>query len=238
MKKRYHTNQRNSMFKLNNTISGRAQREIANQIPRGVSQISQNLAADNISDEQSAQSSIAPLADWKNEEGYTMKLADEISSNELNDFAFSCIESMAQLVTKQQSDFSQSINEVLTKIVQTKLVTFTKLAQESKVAKIEFRESAAWSKKFYTSVQPLLSPPSGSAQEVAQLTTQVMQVAERAMCQKYRSAALAKRVDFLVDAVASYVGTIGLELGLPEAVMHKVAVSVKRVLITESANAQ
>jgi hypothetical protein len=73
---------------------------------------------------------------------------------------------------------------------------------------------------------------------VAQLTTQVMQFAERAMCQKYRSAALAKRVDFLVDAVASYVGTIGLELGLPEAVMHKVAVSVKRVLITESAITQ
>ena len=37
-----------------------------------------------------------------------------------------------------------------------------------------------------------------------------------------------------MDAVASYVGNIGLEMGLPEAVMNKVAASVELALAKET----
>jgi hypothetical protein len=231
MKKRYHTNQKNHKFSLNGSFSNRSHRGEVRLTPRG---ISQNLASEVKLEEKLAQNSIAPLADWQKEKEHEMKLEDELSKNELNGFAFSCIESLANLATKKNPDSAQSVDEVITKLVNEELITYTELARESKAAGIEFREYAAWSKKFITSVQSLLSDSNAPSQEVDQLSTQVMQCAERSLCQKYRSGALNKRVDFLVDAVASYVGNVGLEMGLPEAVMNKVAASVELALAKET----
>ncbi len=231
MKKRYHTNQKNSMFTLNGSSSNRLQRKRTSGIPRG---ISQNLAMKANPEKKLAQNTMTPLAKWQKEEEYEMKLEDELSKNELNGFAISCIESLANLATKKNPDSTQSVDKVITRLVNAELITYTELARESKAAEIEFREYAAWSKKFITSVQSLLSDSKAPTQEVDQLSTQVMRCAERSLCQKYRSGALNKRVDFLVNAVASYVGNIGLEMGLPEAVMNKVAASVELALATET----
>ncbi len=220
------------MFSLNSSYSSRVKRGSVSRTPRG---ISQNLVSEAKSEEKLAQNAIVPLADWQKEEEYEMKLEDELSVNELNGFAFSCIVSLANLATKGNSD---SVDEVITKLVDTELVTYAELVKESKAARIEFREYAAWSKKFITSVQPLLGASTGPTQEVGQLTTQVMQCAERCMCQKHRVGALSKRVDFLVGAVASYVGKLGMEMGFPEAVMNKVAASVERALLKETVVAQ
>ena len=226
MRKRHHTNQSKYQFSLNGSSSNRALRGYAKGASRS---ISKKLASEQTQIEKLAktnQESIDPLSGWSKEEGYEMKLADEISQNELKGFAFSCIESLANLAQSGK----QSIDQVLASLVSEKLTSFVNLAQERQQTKREFKEYVAWCKQFISSVQPLLSTPSGPAQEMGQLTTQVMQCAERSMCQKYRSEALGKRVNFLVGAVADYVANTGVEMGFPKPVMVKVSKSVNRAL--------
>ena len=229
MRKRHHTNQTRHQFSLNGSSSNRSLRGSMQGSRRS---ISKKLAPKNQDVEKLAkqgnvtsEESMIPLKEWKKEENYEMKLEDEISTNELNDFAFSCIESLANLANS-----SQSIQQALTEIVKQKLVSFANLAQESREAKGEFREYVAWSKQFISSVQPLLKSQSGPAQEIGQLTTQVMQCAERSMRQKYRSETLTKRLAFLVEAVSNHVSNLGVEMGFPQPVMNKVRLSVSRAL--------
>ncbi|MGJ8655240.1 MAG: hypothetical protein ACSHX6_02230 [Akkermansiaceae bacterium] len=226
MKKRYHTLPARQQFSLNGSASNRSLRGSLKGLGGGVSEkLAKSVPQDgNLA--KSNQESIDPLAEWDKEEEYEMKLADEISENELKGFTFGCIESLANLAGTEK----QSLELVLADVVAEKLTTFSKLAQESQAAKVEFKEYANWSKQFITSVQPLLKDAAGPAQEVKQLTTQVMQCAERSMCQKYRSESLAKRVEFLEGAVAAYVANSGLELGFPGSVMGSVAGAVKRAL--------
>lgn len=235
MKKRYHTNQKNNRFSLNSSYSNRVKSGYLGGTSRG---ISRKLANEAKSEGGLAQNAIVPLSNWRKEEEDEMKLEDELTVNELNGFAFSCIVSLANLAAKGNSGSVHSVDEVITQLVDTELMTYAELVKESKAAKIEFKEYAAWSKEFITSVQPLLSASTGPTQEVGQLTKQVMQCAERCMCQKHRAEVLSKRVDFLVGAIACYVGKVGTEMGFPEALMGKVAASVKRILLREKAVAQ
>ena len=231
MKKRYHTNQKNFLFSLTNAASSRSKNRNAKQVSRG---FSKNLAFEDHSDGNLVKKKTLPLsaiASWIKKEECEMKLADEISTNELNLFAFSCIESLANLAQQKKADFSRSINEALFQIVNSKLISFTKLVDESKAAKIEFRESVARSKELISSVQPLTNSSAGALQEMGQITTQMMECAERAMSLKCRSAALSRRVEFLVEAVSDYVGEIGSVMGLPKPLMDKVAKSVRGVLV-------
>lgn len=221
MRKRHHTNQSKFQFSLNGSSSHRALRAHTKGATR---RVSKKLAKAN----QEVQEGISPLAEWDKEDHVEMRLADEISENELKGFTFSCIESLANLAQSK----NQSIEQTLVGLANDKLKSFVKLAQESREAKIQFKEYLAWSKQFISSVQPLLSHPSGPAQEVSQLNTQMMQCAERSMCQKYRSETLAKRVDFLVGSVAEYVANAGVEMGFPKLVMSQVATLVSRALVT------
>lgn len=191
--------------------------------------VSRNLAAEPNQTKKLAKSSIKsidPLTKWQKEEEFEMKLEHEITENELNGFTFRCIEALANF-----SKSGQSMQVMLTELVREKLISFMNLAEESQQAKVEFREYVAWSKQFIATVQPLLSASAGPAQEVSQLTNQVMHCAERSMGQKYRVSALRSRVDFLVESVANYVASTGAEMGLPKPTMDKVAVAVRRALI-------
>lgn len=220
MKKRYHTLQKNLLFRLIDSASTRAKNEKEKNTSRG---FSKNSASKNNSEEKLVKSSITQLASWETEEDSELKLENELSKHELNDFSLSCIESLANLAQKMQTGFCKGIKEELTEVVHQKLISFEKLAQESKLAKIEFRESAARTRELITNTQPMINPSN-------QLTAQMVEFAERAMCQKYRSAVLGRRVEFLVEAVANYVGEIGTMMGLPQPLMGKVSQSVRAAL--------
>ena len=229
MKKRYHTNHSRYQFSLNGTASNRSLRKSVKGVSRSANI---KLAPDALQTKKlakSSQKSINPMKEWDNEEEFALKLADEISQNELQEFAFSCIESLANLANAE----NQSKEEVLAKVISQKLISFTQLAEERQGAKSEFKEYVVWSKQFISNVQPLLAIHSAPAKEQSELSSQALQCAERSMAMKYRSEVLGKRVDFLVEAVADYVAQIGTQMGFPAAVMNKVAVSVSKALKAE-----
>ena len=225
MRKRHHTNQSKFQFSLNFSLNGSSSHRALRSHTKGAARsVSKKLAKAN----QEGQEGISPLANWDKEDHVEMRLADEISENELKGFTFSCIESLASLAQSE----NQSIEQTLVGLANEKLESFVKLAHESREAKSQFKEYVAWSKQLISSVQPLLSNPSVPAQEVSQLNAQIMQCAERSMCQRYRSETLAKRVDFLVGAVADYVVNTGVEMGFPKLVMNQVGTLVSRALVT------
>lgn len=225
MKKRYHTNQLRNQFTLSGSFSNRSQSMHCHSNTRGVSR---KLESSAEAPEKLAKSSTKNTANSNNfmeEDQYEMKISDEISTNELNSYTLSCIESLASL-----SKSDKSIQEVLTSLVREKLTSFSELALEAQRARVEYAEYSAWSKQFVSTVQPLLSNASGPAQEVSELTNQVMQCVEHRMSQKFRLGNLLKRVDFLVEAVAISVGKAGTDMGLPKSVMNKVSLAVSRAL--------
>lgn len=226
MKKRYHTNHSRYQFSLNGASSNRSLR---GSLKGGSRSVSEKLAHDLLGVDKLAKSNeggMLSFGDLAKEEGFEVKLADEIAENELKGFAFGCIETLAGLAGSAKKD----LIEALTALAKEKLTAFVSLVEESKEAKMEFKQYASWSRKFISSVQPLLEGATGPAQEVSQLTTQVMQCAECSMCHKYRSETLAKRVVYLEGAVAAYVAGAGMEMGFPEKLMGSVADQVKYAL--------
>ena len=219
MKKRYHTNRSRFQFLLNGTSSNRSLRNTL----KGVN-VTANAKLANIS--KKSDNDLLSFTEGSFNEGEEIKLADEISENELNAFSFGCIESIAGLSGSK----GKNVDQVLLGVVREKLVTFVNLAQESREAKVAFKEYMTWSKQFISGVKPLLESDLAPDQEVDQLHEQAVQCAERSMSQKHRSESLSKRVEFLEERVADYLIQLGIEMGFPETVMQSVGNRVRHAL--------
>ncbi len=219
MKKRYHTNRSRFQFLLNGSSSNRSLRNSL----KGVGVTANNKLA-NIS--KSSDSYLLSSCEDSFDDEEELKLADEISENELNAFSFSCIESVAGLSGSKD----KNIDKMLIAVIRQKLGTFVNLAQERLEAEAEFRGYVVWSKQFISGVQPLLNSELAPVQEVNQLNEQAVQCAERSLCQKYRSETLSRRVGFLEGEVADYLVQLGVEMGFPESVMQSVGRRVRRAL--------
>ena len=226
MKKRFHINQYRDRFYLNNPHSRRSTRSACNKNGGGSIQgeVKDVVKLDKLAEE--GKNVVNSVENWAHNIEYTLKLADEISENELKIFYFGCIESISLL----PSGSEEGVSEVLSSLAGEKLVTFVKLVEESREADVKFKECSAWTEQFVSSVQFLLQGKRGGDQEVEKLREQVQRCVERSMSQKLRSEALAKRVEFLEGAVAKYVVAAGVEMGFPETLMSNLAGRVKCVL--------
>lgn len=212
MKKRQHTRQIIYSYEINGSRSGRSLRSSTRSVSR---EMSDKLASSAKNAHNVAKEEINPMSQWLQEEETVLKLANEINENELKQFSFTCIEVLATLSDGEKP----YLLEALIGAVEAKLPTYVKLSSESQQAKVDFKEQRENTKQFMSE----LSAPASDAK--------VLECVQQTMCQKYRSESLTQRVAFLQTAVPDYMAKVGLQIGLPKALMQKVSKALTVALI-------
>jgi len=155
------------------------------------------------------------MSEWSQEEDIELKLADEITNNELKQFSFTCIEVLATL----SEDQKPYLVDTLIGAVEAKLPTYVQLVAELEQAKEDFKEQSKSAKEFMNNIQSLTND------------VKALECVQQTMCQKYRADNLARRVVFLQKEVPSYVATIGSQIGLPKALMENVSRALVSALV-------
>lgn len=132
-------------------------------------------------------------------ESAQLKLADEISSTELKQFALSCIESLATLTAAKKP----YIVDALMGVIAARLPSYGDLVSELHGAKAEL------------TLQKQSIKQQGNSPKV-------LETVIGTMCQKHCVENLNKRIQFLQNALPSHVAKTGAQLGFPAAIMNKV----------------
>lgn len=171
----------------------------------------------------------SPCSIWSNDQAYESSIEDELSGSELKTFSFRCIETLANLAN---FDKGQTIPQALENLIKEDFASLITLIKEYKVAKHEFNENKTWTKKFVSSIQPLIEANSGPAREIAQLTDQAVKCVERSLCSKYTVQTLKSRINTIIESAPKFVKDTGKELHLPEPVMDKIAKHVRQAFLT------
>ena len=197
MKKKQHSIQSRFSFKINGNSSSRSLRSSVRSVNR---EISDKLVTPV---KNSASESVIDTSE--------LKLADEISSSELKQFSFSCIESLATLTAAQKP----YILDALMGVVAAKLPSYGGLVSELQVTKAELVEQKQSIKK-------------------QENKTKVLDVVIDTMCKKHCVENLSKRIHFLQTILPAHVAQTGVQLGFPEEIMNKV-VKVIGVALKKSA---
>ena len=196
MKKRQHTHQVNFSYKIN---GGRSVRSLRTSSRSASREMSGKLASSAKSAHNVSSDEVTLLNEWEKEEELELKLADEISEKELKQFSFHCIEVLATL----SEDQKPYMVDALVGLVEAKLPAYLQLQADSQQANLEFKS------------QSLNSKLVGDAKKLES----VLEV----MCYKHRSENLAKRVNFLQQAVPNYFVNVGNQIGLPKALLQNVS---------------
>ena len=153
-----------------------------------------------------------------------LSLENEIPLSELNDFALSCIERLSI------SNKENPAEKVITTAISDKLPSYTNLKAEFTTNRQTHRSHHQWTKQVYDAAQPLLKLEGAPLAEQQKLSELTLQCVEQNMQLQYRVDQLRLRVDFLEDAVPKHLVQIGLEVGLPSALMRKMEKLVRTLM--------
>lgn len=144
-------------------------------------------------------------------------LNDEISSSELNDFTLSCIEQLCSLHNKAK------VRQVISKLLSEKLPSYMKLKTDFSESRAEHQKHHLWTKQMYQAVEPLLQFKSAPLSEQRTLGNLALQCVEQDMQLHYRMEQLHLRMVHVERAVSAHTKQLGMDMGLPEKVMSKIA---------------
>lgn len=142
---------------------------------------------------------------------------DEISTSELNDFCFCCIE---QLSLSKPHD---SAKQLIAGLISEKLPSYNNLKSDFLESQQAHQKHHHWTQQMYHAVEPLLQQESGPLSEQQTLSELALQCVEQDMQLHYRTEQLRLRVAHLEQAVPQHLIQMGKEIGLPEKIMVKLA---------------
>ena len=144
-------------------------------------------------------------------------LEDEISTSELNDFCFCCIE---QLSLSKPHD---SAKQLIAGLISEKLPSYNNLKSDFLESQQAHQKHHHWTQQMYHAVEPLLQQETGPLPEQQTLSELALQCVEQDMQLHYRAEQLRLRVAHLEQAVPQHLIQMGKEIGLPEKIMVKLA---------------
>lgn len=153
-----------------------------------------------------------------------LSLENEIPLSELNDFALSCIE---QLSISRTDD---PVEKVITAAISEKLPSYVTLKAEFTSNRQTHRSHHQWTKQVYDAAQPLLKLEGAPLTEQQKLSELTLQCVEQNLQLQYRVDELRLRVDLLEHEVPKHLVQIGLEIGLPSALMRKMEKLVRTLM--------
>lgn len=153
----------------------------------------------------------------KSEVHAPLNLEDEISTSELNDFCFCCIE---QLSLSKPHD---SAKQLIAGLISEKLPSYNNLKSDFLESQQAHQKHHHWTQQMYHAVEPLLQQESGPLSEQQTLSELALQCVEQDMQLHYRTEQLRLRVAHLEQAVPQHLIQMGKETGLPEKIMVKLA---------------
>ena len=155
--------------------------------------------------------------DWQSQAHAPLSLEDEISTSELNDFCFCCIE---QLSLSKPHD---SAKQLIAGLISEKLPSYNNLKSDFLESQQAHQKHHHWTQQMYHAVEPLLQQESGPLSEQQTLSELALQCVEQDMQLHYRTEQLRLRVFHLEQAVPQHLIQMGKEIGLPEKIMVKLA---------------
>lgn len=171
----------------------------------------------------SSHSQVSPIPyrygaeDWQSQAHAPLSLEDEISTSELNDFCFCCIE---QLSLSKPHD---SAKQLIAGLISEKLPSYNNLKSDFLESQQAHQKHHHWTQQMYHAVEPLLQQESGPLSEQQTLSELALQCVEQDMQLHYRTEQLRLRVVHLEQAVPQHLIQMGKETGLPEKIMVKLA---------------
>lgn len=151
-------------------------------------------------------------------------LEDEISTDELNRFALSCIEQLAS------SGKDQPIEQLILQAIEENLPSYSALKAEYISSRQSHRSQHVWTKQMVETVEPLLKSETAPISEQQNLSDLALKCVEQTMQLQYRVDQLSRRVDFLTEATAQHLVQVGLEIGFPDELLQKLARLTRSVL--------
>ena len=155
--------------------------------------------------------------DWQSQAHAPLSLEDEISSSELNDFCFCCIE---QLSLSKQHD---SAKQLIAGLISEKLPSYNNLKSNFLDSHQAHQKHHQWTQQMYHAVEPLLQQKTDSLSEQETLSELALKCVEQDMQLHYRAEQLRLRVAHLEQVVPQHLIQMGKEIGLPETIMVKLA---------------
>jgi hypothetical protein len=144
-------------------------------------------------------------------------LENEISTSELNDFCFCCIE---QLSLSKQHD---SAKQLIAGLISEKLPSYNNLKSNFLDSHQAHQKHHQWTQQMYHAVEPLLQQKTDSLSEQETLSELALKCVEQDMQLHYRAEQLRLRVAHLEQVVPQHLIQMGKEIGLPETIMVKLA---------------
>jgi len=153
----------------------------------------------------------------KSEVDTPFSLEDEISTSELNDFCFCCIE---QLSLSKQHDLAK---QLIAGVISEKLPSYNNLKSDFLESQQAHQKHHHWTQQMYHAVEPLLQQETGLLPEQQTLSELALQCVEQDMQLHYRTEQLRLRIAHLEQAVPQHLIQMGKEIGLPEKIMVKLA---------------
>ena len=153
----------------------------------------------------------------KSEVHAPLSLEDEISTSELNDFCFCCIE---QLSLSKPHD---SAKQLIAGLISEKLPSYNNLKSDFLESQQAHQKHHHWTQQMYHAVEPLLQQKTDSLSEQETLSELALKCVEQDMQLHYRAEQLRLRVAHLEQAVPQHLIQMGKEIGLPEKIMVKLA---------------
>jgi len=153
----------------------------------------------------------------KSEVDTPLSLEDEISTSELNDFCFCCIE---QLSLSKQHDLAK---QLIAGVISEKLPSYNNLKSDFLESQQAHQKHHHWTQQMYHAVEPLLQQETGLLPEQQTLSELALQCVEQDMQLHYRTEQLRLRIAHLEQAVPQHLIQMGKEIGLPEKIMVKLA---------------
>ena len=144
-------------------------------------------------------------------------LENEISTSELNDFCFCCIE---QLSLSKQHD---SAKQLIAGLISEKLPSYNNLKSNFLDSHQAHQKHHQWTQQMYHAVEPLLQQKTDSLSEQETLSELALKCVEQDMQLHYRAEQLRLRVAHLEQVVLPHLIQMGKEIGLPETIMVKLA---------------
>ena len=162
--------------------------------------------------------------DWQSQAHAPLSLEDEISSSELNDFCFCCIE---QLSLSKPHDCAK---QLIAGLISEKLPTYNNLKSDFLESQQAHQKHHHWTQQMYHAVEPLLQQKTEAVNEQQHLNQLALQCVEQDMQLQYRIEQLRMRIASLEVAVSQHLLQMGSDIGLPEKIMVKLAKLIVQVM--------